>query len=126
MTKRGIERLIEDLRPVMRLERWKIEASFPETMSEGVLAEVNRLGDYFEATLRIAPAHKTWSKTKAREVLAHELAHLIFSDIDAYVDRLHKQRLSPHEQEYANGNYDSLVEAAVDWVGVIVSDGIAW
>ena len=127
MSRKQIRRLIAELRPVMRLERWKIETVFPEKMNdEEALAEITRLGDYWEARLAVGPKYPTWTKKKAREILAHELAHLIFADIDTYVGRLQEQRLAPAEAKLEAGNYESLVEAAVDWVGVIVSDGVAW
>jgi hypothetical protein len=128
MTKKEIRRIIERLQPIMRLERWKIETSFPEKLTNGdeALAEITRVGDYFEARLSIGPKYPAWTKKKAREILAHELAHLVFGDIDNYVASLHEQRVAPAELKLAQARYECVVEAAVDWVGVIVSDGIDW
>jgi hypothetical protein len=127
MTKKKVRRIVEQLQPIMRLERWKIETSFPEKLTdEDALAEITRVGDYFEARLSIGPKYPAWTKKKAREILAHELAHLIFGDLDIYVETLHEQRLAPAELKLANARYQAVQEAAVDWVSVIVADGIKW
>lgn len=124
MSKREIRALVKELQPIMRLERWKIEVSFVASLDEAH-AQINRIGDYWEAKLDVGPQYKGWSKTKAREILAHELAHLIFSDIDNHVARLHDAWVPQAVQQFATQTYSSMLEAAVDWVSVIVSDGLS-
>lgn len=127
MTRKQIRRLVKELRPIMRLERWKIDLSFPDKLTdEDALAQITRVGDYFEARMSIGPKYKEWTKKQAREIVAHELAHLVLGDIEIYVCRLHKNLMPPALLESANGAFESLLEAATDWIGVIASDGIDW
>lgn len=113
MTKRQVEQLVADWQQRLGLERWKIAFAWDRPTSSAVHAVIHRDDQYDTAILRLSKVWETWSEEKLAMVIAHELLHLHFRDVDRTIASV-KDTLHPDAWSMVNARYEHEVEGLID------------
>lgn len=124
LTQKQVERITEVWIDRLNLPQWAIELDWSHTVEDDNDAEIHTPKDYDTAKFAINAEWPNWSITKLNEVIAHELMHLHFHNIQVaalscgdFMSRearmLYQNRIS-HELEKA---VDVLAVAMVNEMG---------
>lgn len=116
MTRKQLERIVDDWQHRLGLERWVITIQWdvrPET--DGALAEVKPHDTYDQAKLRFWPDYPQWSAEWATKIVIHELLHILHRDLDRAVEAAITD-LPAGAFGQADARYEAALETFIDRV----------
>jgi hypothetical protein len=89
VTQRDLRRIVRDLVRVMNLRDWRIRIDFETRPAHaGSVASTWRSTHYDDAVIYLCEGWRGWVPAQARQIMAHELGHLITRDLDRAVESL--------------------------------------
>jgi hypothetical protein len=108
------------MQQVMRLDHWTVELSHVPS-SEDAWADIAPHSQALRATLRISPDFWTQTPDKQRQILVHELLHLVTCRMDQVVMNI-EESLGTAAFEPWSKCFDDEHERAVDKLAEIISE----
>ena len=120
MTKRQVLAITRELRGRMLLDHWDIRVDFNEPTGSKADATTWRANTYDTATIRLAAEWRSFDERRMRELIAHELGHLLTRDLDEAVGSI-KDELSGEVWNLFYDRYIHEIEGVVDRYGRILA-----
>lgn len=113
MTRRQLEQTVRLWQARLGLDRWDIRVLQEPPFSPDAEATTERSNAYECADVRFDPSFVSWNSRKAHRIVAHELLHMVFRDVDAAFGSA-QGFVQPAAWQALNDRFEFEMEQAVD------------
>ncbi len=116
--KQKIIYLVNELKPLLELEHWKIEVRESEGKESSiygdVTAEIDPIPHYQEAVLTFYPELMKNDADTIKKIVLHELSHCLTKEVSNIVNRMFRDKFVTMEEEHIAN------ERLTSWIARIV------
>lgn len=109
-----MERLVKVWQTRLALDHWDLSVSWDKPSEEDTHAQLTHPWDYDKATVRFAKEWPKWSAEKANRIVAHEVLHIVFREIDHCFNKVIQPQLRRDVDDTCEAAFTHALEGAID------------